>query len=58
MEAWLVGAEEDVLRLGPGDIIALPANIPHRFRNGGDSDLRLLGIHTSPTRIVHRLDGA
>jgi quercetin dioxygenase-like cupin family protein len=56
MEAWLVGAEEQVQRLGAGDILALPANTPHVFRNAGDSDLRLLGIHTSPTRIVHRLD--
>jgi hypothetical protein len=26
------------------------------FRNAGDGQLRLLGIHGSPTRIVHRIE--
>jgi mannose-6-phosphate isomerase-like protein (cupin superfamily) len=53
MEAWLEGQEADPVRLSPGDMIALPACTPHMFRNAGDSELRLLGIHASPTRIVH-----
>ena len=55
MEAWLEG--EASVRLGPGDMIVLPACAPHVFRNAGDGVLRLLGIHSSPTRIVHRVDG-
>ena len=56
MEAWLEGREDRPERLGPGDLIALPANVPHVFRNAGEGELRLLGIHSSPTRIVHRIE--
>jgi mannose-6-phosphate isomerase-like protein (cupin superfamily) len=56
MEAWLEGGEEAPARLGPGDMIALPASTPHVFRNAGDGVLRLMGIHASPTRIVHRIE--
>jgi mannose-6-phosphate isomerase-like protein (cupin superfamily) len=57
MEAWLEGQEASPVRLGAGDMIALPACTPHVFRNAGDGVLRLLGIHASPTRIVHRIEG-
>ncbi len=56
MEAWLEGGEDDPVCLGPGDSVALPANIPHAFRTAGDQTLRLLGIHSSPERIVTYLD--
>lgn len=53
MEAFLEGQEDTPVRLGPGDMIALPACTPHVFRTSGDQTLRLLGIHASPTRIVN-----
>jgi mannose-6-phosphate isomerase-like protein (cupin superfamily) len=56
LEAWLEGAEDRPSRLGPGDMIALPACTPHVFRNGADTTLRIIGIHASPTRIVHRIE--
>lgn len=56
MEAWLEGQQDDAVRLHPGDLIALPACTPHKFCNAGDGELRLLGIHTSPSRIVHVVD--
>ena len=56
MEAWLEGQEATLARLGPGEMIALPACTPHVFRNGGDTVLRLMGIHASPTRIVNRIE--
>jgi quercetin dioxygenase-like cupin family protein len=34
MEAWLQGQEATPSRLGPGDMIVLPADIPHVFRCG------------------------
>jgi mannose-6-phosphate isomerase-like protein (cupin superfamily) len=55
MEAWLEGNEDAPARLGPGEMIVLPACAPHVFRNAGDGVLRILGIHSSPTRIVHRM---
>jgi mannose-6-phosphate isomerase-like protein (cupin superfamily) len=54
MEAWVVGEEARPLRLEAGDMIALPADTPHAFRNPGPGTLRLLGIHQSPERIVNR----
>jgi mannose-6-phosphate isomerase-like protein (cupin superfamily) len=56
MEAWLEGQEHHPSRLEAGDMIALPANTPHVFRNAGPGELRLLGIHNSPTRIVNRIE--
>jgi mannose-6-phosphate isomerase-like protein (cupin superfamily) len=56
MEAWLEDEEDRRARLTAGDMIALPACVPHVFRNAGDGRLRLLGIHSSPTRIVHRIE--
>jgi len=55
METWLDGEQEQSARLRPGDLIALPPDVPHVFRNAGDGELRLLGIHCSPTRIVNRI---
>ncbi len=56
MEAWLEGQEDSPAQLQVGDMIALPACVPHVFRNAGEGQLRLLGIHGSPTRIVHRIE--
>ena len=57
MEAILEGQEDTPARLGPGDMIALPAQAPHLFRTFGEGTLRILGIHASPTRIVHVVEG-
>lgn len=56
MEAWLEGGEDEPIRLGTGDSVALPADIPHAFRTAGDKTLRLLGIHSSSERTVHYRD--
>ena len=58
LEAWTEGQEHTPARLNPGDMIALPASTPHVFRNAGPGVLRILGIHTSPTRIVHVVEPA
>jgi len=55
-EAWLEGEKDRPAALGPGDCIALPPGRPHTFRVVGDVSMRLLGIHSSPRRIVHYLD--
>ena len=57
MEAWLEDQESRATLLEVGDMIALPACVPHAFRTRGSGRLRLLGIHGSPTRIVHRIEG-
>jgi mannose-6-phosphate isomerase-like protein (cupin superfamily) len=58
MEAWTEGEEDRPARLDVGDMIVLPAHTRHVFRNPGPGTLRLLGIHHSPERIVHRVDAA
>jgi mannose-6-phosphate isomerase-like protein (cupin superfamily) len=55
-EVWLQGDEDKPARLGAGDCVALPANIPHSFRTVGDQPMRLLGIHANPDRVVTYLD--
>ena len=56
-EAWLVGKEDQKVRLLRGDTITLPPNQPHIFRAVGDETLRLLGTHVSAQRIVNYADG-
>ena len=55
-EAWIDGREEEKVRLGPGDSVAIPANVPHSFRTAGDRPMKLLGTHLSPSRIVNYKD--
>lgn len=57
-EAWMVDNEAERVLLQAGDTIALPANRPHAFRVVGDQNLRLLGTHMSPQRIVNYTDGS
>jgi mannose-6-phosphate isomerase-like protein (cupin superfamily) len=38
--------------LGAGDIIVIPAGVPHRFENCGRGTLRELGIHLSPRFVT------
>jgi mannose-6-phosphate isomerase-like protein (cupin superfamily) len=56
-EAWIEGGEEHPVTLRKGDTIALQPNVPHSFRVVGDHELRLLGTHVSPQRIVNYRDG-
>ena len=57
-EAWIDGRPESAVVLRRGDTIAVPPETPHAFRVVGDQELRLLGTHVSPKRIVHYQDGA
>ena len=56
-EAWLVGREDEAVRLKAGDCAALPPHRPHAFRVVGARPLRTLGIHASPERIADFVDG-
>jgi quercetin dioxygenase-like cupin family protein len=38
-----------------GGIVVIPANTPHRFVNSGDTSLRQIDIHASPTFIQTNL---
>jgi quercetin dioxygenase-like cupin family protein len=38
-----------------GGIVVIPANTPHRFVNSGDTTLRKIDVHASPTFIQTNL---
>jgi quercetin dioxygenase-like cupin family protein len=42
---------EELHPAGPGDIVIVPANVPHRFSNDGPGRSKLVCIHASP-RII------
>jgi mannose-6-phosphate isomerase-like protein (cupin superfamily) len=56
-EAWIDGRPESLVLLRKGDTIAVPPETPHAFRVVGEQELRLLGTHVSPKRIVNYQDG-
>jgi len=55
-EAWLDGQKDEAVRLEAGDMCALPPLRPHAYGTVGDRPMRVLGIHCSPSRIVHFVD--
>jgi quercetin dioxygenase-like cupin family protein len=55
-DVWLQGEEDKPHRLKAGDCVALPPDIPHSFRTVGDKTMRLLGIHSNPTRVSTYFD--
>jgi len=48
-----VGEEEREVKAG--GIVVIPANTPHRFVNSGDTVLRQIDVHASPTFIQTNL---
>jgi mannose-6-phosphate isomerase-like protein (cupin superfamily) len=62
-ETWIVRsgnaritADGEDLDVGPGDIIAVSAETPHKFKNIGDERLDIICIHASPRIIQEDLE--
>ena len=62
-ETWVVRsgraqftAEGEDLEAGPGDILVVGANTPHKFENLGPGRLDLVCVHDSPTIIQEDLE--
>jgi oxalate decarboxylase/phosphoglucose isomerase-like protein (cupin superfamily) len=53
---WFQDDDREI-RLGQHDIIALPPNRPHAFRNAGTDTLKIMGIHCAASRQVDFIDG-
>ena len=51
---FAAGGEERVVRAG--EIVIVPAGVPHKFVNSGDGQLRQLDIHVSPRFDTEWLD--
>jgi quercetin dioxygenase-like cupin family protein len=56
-EGWIEG-EEGLVKLEPGVTVVFPPNTRHGFRVVGDRELKTLGVHASPHRLVEYADGA
>lgn len=54
---WFQDDPGNEIRLKQHEIIALPPQRPHAFRNAGTGDLKILGIHCAPQRHVDFADG-
>ena len=49
-------ADGEELEAGPGDILVVGANTPHKFKNAGDERLDIVCIHASPKMIQENLE--
>ncbi len=62
-ETWVVidgnltfQAGEDHLAAGPGDIVIVPPEMPHKFTNDGPGRCHLVCIHANPTFVTEWLE--
>ena len=62
-ETWVVidghltfQAGEDQLAAGPGDIVIVPPEMPHKFTNNGPARCQLVCIHASPAFVTEWLE--
>ena len=62
-ETWIVRsgkarftADGEELEAGPGDIIVVTPETPHKFKNIGDERLDIVCIHASPRMIQEDLE--
>jgi mannose-6-phosphate isomerase-like protein (cupin superfamily) len=49
-------AGEEVVEAGGGQVVVVPAGVPHRFVNSGSGRLRQIDIHASERFITEWLD--
>ena len=62
-ETWVVidgnltfHSGEDRLKAGPGDIVIVPPDTPHKFINDGPGPSSLVCIHAHPTMVTEWLE--
>jgi mannose-6-phosphate isomerase-like protein (cupin superfamily) len=62
-ETWIVRsgrarftADGDELEAGPGDILVVGPDTPHKFKNAGKDRLEIICIHASPRMIQENLE--
>lgn len=47
---------DQTITAGPGEIVVVPPNTPHKFVNSGEGRIRQVGIHGSPELIQEDLE--
>jgi mannose-6-phosphate isomerase-like protein (cupin superfamily) len=62
-ETWIVRAGkarftagDEEIEAGPGDILVVGANTPHKFRNVGSGKLEVTCIHAAPRMVQVELE--
>jgi mannose-6-phosphate isomerase-like protein (cupin superfamily) len=62
-ETWVViegnltfRSGEEELKAGPGDIVIVPPETPHKFVNGGPGRSHMVCIHANPTMVTEWLE--
>jgi mannose-6-phosphate isomerase-like protein (cupin superfamily) len=62
-ETWVVvagnltfQAGDEQLSAGPGDIVIVPPELPHKFTNNGPGPANLVCVHASPTFVTEWLE--
>ena len=62
-ETWIVRsgrarftADDEEVEAGPGDLVVVGPETPHKFKNVGDGRLDVICIHASPTMIQEDLE--
>lgn len=62
-ETWIVQeghvtfqAGDEQLGAGPGDILIVPPDVPHKFTNDGAGQSYLVCIHANPTMVTEWLE--
>jgi mannose-6-phosphate isomerase-like protein (cupin superfamily) len=62
-ETWVVQeghltfqSGDEQLEAGPGDIVIVPPDAPHKFTNNGPGRSKLVCIHASPTFVTEWLE--
>ncbi len=62
-ETWIVRsgtalmtADGEEIEAGPGDIVVVGPQTPHKFKNVGDGRLDIICIHASPRMIQESLE--
>ena len=63
-ETWIVRsgkgrftADDAEIEAGPGDIVVVGSDTPHKFKNAGSERLEVVCIHSSPRMIQEDLEG-
>ena len=49
-------AGDERREVGPGDVVVVPAGVPHRFESSGDMPLRQLSLHLAPEMVTEWLE--
>jgi mannose-6-phosphate isomerase-like protein (cupin superfamily) len=62
-ETWIVRsgtalmtADAEEFEAGPGDIVVVGPETPHKFKNNGTERLDIVCIHASPTMVQEELE--